>query len=255
MNPIKALTILAMLAGAAACALAETIVLDASKDNTLYEDPNGAISNGEGPFFYVGKTGIDAGERLRRGLIAFDLSVIPADAEITDASLSLHLSKSGPAPGPIGITLSPVVLDWGEGASNAGTPGGNGAAAQTGDATWVFNFFNTSSWTAPGGDFSPAISATTVLGAIDQTYTWSGVGMISDVQGWVANPASNFGWVIRGDEAASASAQRFHSRENTENAPQLSITYTPVPEASTRVLCLTALTFAVCVNWQRRRRA
>ncbi len=255
MKPIEALSIFAILIGSAPLAVAETIVLDASKDNTLFEDLEGDLSNGEGPFFFAGKTGINAGGRLHRGLIAFDLSVIPAGAEITDASLSLHLSMSGFASGPINITLSPVARDWGEGASNSGTPGGGGAAAQTGDATWVFNFFNTSSWTTLGGDFSPTISATTVLGAAGMTYTWSGVGMISDVQGWAADPASNFGWVIRGDEVTSGSAQRFNSRENPENVPRLSITYTAVPEASTQGLCFAALVFAVCVTWQRRRRS
>ena len=49
---------------------ANVVVLAASKDNTLYEDPNGALSNGQGMRFFAGKT---ANGLIRRGLIAFDL--------------------------------------------------------------------------------------------------------------------------------------------------------------------------------------
>ena len=39
----------------------------------------------------------------------------------------------------------------GEGASNAGDPGGMGAPAVVNDATWVHTFYNTGFWIAPGG--------------------------------------------------------------------------------------------------------
>jgi hypothetical protein len=38
----------------------------------------------------------------------------------------------------------------GEGASNAGDPGGMGAPAVVNDATWVHTFYNTGFWIAPG---------------------------------------------------------------------------------------------------------
>ena len=124
--------------------------------------------------------------------------------------------------------------DWGEGASNAGSPGGDGAPAQAGDATWLHTFYNTSFWTTPGGDFSPTISATTPVGAVNTTHQWGGSGLLADVQSWVSNPASNFGWVIRANEIDVASAQRLDSREHTTHPPQLTITYqvpcaTPTP--------------------------
>ena len=124
--------------------------------------------------------------------------------------------------------------DWGEGASDAGDPGGIGAQAEPGDATWIHTFYNTSFWTTPGGDFSPTLSATTTVSTVDTTYTWSGSGLVADVQAWVSNPASNFGWVIRGDEVNAGSAQRFNTRENSSNPPQLTVTYqvsspTPTP--------------------------
>ena len=174
------------------------------------------------------------GSGLRRGLIAFDLTSIPANATITGATLSMFLSRSGPNSAGVNISLSKVLSDWGEGASNAGSPGGAGAQAKAGDATWLHTFYNTSFWTTPGGDFSPTISATTPVGAENTTHTWSGSGLLADVQSWVSNPANNFGWVILADEITAASAQRLNTRENTSNPPQLTVTYqvtcaTPTP--------------------------
>ena len=132
------------------------------------------------------------------------------------------------------VSLSRVSRAWGEGASDAGDPGGGGAQAETGDATWLHTFYNTSFWTTPGGDFSPTSSATTTVSTVNTTYTWSGSGLLADVQAWVSSPASNFGWVIRGNEITAGIAQRFNSRENGSNPPQLAVTYqvpcgTPTP--------------------------
>jgi hypothetical protein len=55
--------------------------------------------------------------------------------------------------------------------------------------------------------------------------------MVADVQSWVADPASNFGWMIAGDETFQQSAQRFHTSEHPSNKPQLTVTYT-VPSAT-----------------------
>src|SRR5439155_21950009 len=90
---------------------------------------------------------------------------------------------------------------------------------------------------AAGGDFSPTISATTPVNAVNTTYIWSGSGLIADVQGWVSNPANNFGWVILANEIDAGNAQRLNTRENSSNPPQLTVTYqvssvTPTPTAT-----------------------
>jgi len=205
-------------------ACGETLVVNASKDNTLYESTGAQLSNGQGIYMFVGLTGSGG---ARRGLVAFDLSAIPANATVTDVSLSLFLSRPRGDATAETIDLFKVVKDWGEEASNAGNPGGAGAPAQSGDATWLYNFFNTSFWTDPGGDTSSSVSGSTPVSANNRNYTWSGSGMVADVQSWVANPASNFGWMITGNEANQQSAQRFHTSENTSNKPQLTVTYTP----------------------------
>jgi hypothetical protein len=234
MKSFKVITGFLFLTAMFNAALAVTVSLAPSKDNTLYEDSTGQLSNGQGIYLYAGKIGNDP---LRRGLIAFDLTSIPANATVTMANVSMFLSRNGPA-GPGSVSLSKMSRDWGEGASNAGTPGGTGTQAETGDATWLHNFYATSFWVTPGGDFSPTLSATTPIGVPNATYMWSGSGLIADVQSWISNPANNFGWVILGDEINSGSAVRFSTRENSSNRPQLTVTYqlpvtpTPTPGAT-----------------------
>jgi hypothetical protein len=201
---------------------ADTVSLLPQKDNTLYEDPAGQLSNGQGIYLFAGLTD---DEGLRRGLIAFDLASIPTNATITGATLSMFLSRSGPSSAAVNISLSKALRDWGEGASDAGSPGGGGVQAEANDATWLHTFYDTSFWTTPGGDFSPAVSATTTVSTVNTTYTWSGSGLLADVQSWVSNPASNFGWVILANEIDVASAQRLNTRENSSNPPQLTVTY------------------------------
>jgi len=201
-----------------------------SKDNTLYEDPGGQLSNGQGQYLFAGKTG-QTSENLRRGLIAFDLSSIPNNAIVTAATLSMYMSRPG-GNDTVDISLSKALRDWGEGASNAGSGGGGGAVAQTGDATWLHTFYNTSFWTTPGGDYSPTLSATTTVSLNNTTYQWSSAGLLVDVQSWVSNPANNFGWVILGNEIDLGMAARFGTRENPTNPPQLNVTF-QVPEPPT----------------------
>ena len=157
-------------------ALSDSVSLLPVKDNTMFQD--GALSNGKGIYVFAG---LINNNFLRRGLIAFDLSSIPSNATVTAASFSLYLTKMGPI-SPGNISVNRVLRDWGEGNSNSGSPGGHGAPAQTNDATWLNNFFNTSFWTTPGGDFVPVHSAMTFVDTENVTYTWSGSGVLADVQ-------------------------------------------------------------------------
>jgi hypothetical protein len=230
MKTYQALTALLLFATIPSATVADTVSFLAQKDNTLYLDLTGQLSNGQGIYLFAGRTTNDA---LRRGLIAFDLTSIPSNATITGASLSMFLNRPRPNTAPVGVSLSRALRNWGEGASNAGDPGGIGAQAEPGDATWLHTFYDTSFWITPGGDFSATLSATTPV-MENAIYTWSGSGLLADVQSWVSNRATNFGWVILGDEVDSGTAQRFNTRENPSDPPQLMVTYqvssaTPTP--------------------------
>jgi plastocyanin len=200
------------------------IVLGASKDNTLYQSTVGNISNGAGSSFFAGLTLHSA---IRRGVIAFDIvGNIPAGSTINSASLSLHVART--ISGAQTVELHRLSKDWGEGTSNASTSPGQGTTATTNDATWVYRFYNTASWTNAGGDFVSTVSASKSVSGVG-SYTWGSTSqMVTDVQGWLNTPSSNFGWLVLGNETASASAKEFDSRESTTaaNRPALSIDYT-----------------------------
>ena len=59
--------------------------------------------------------------------------------------------------------------------------------------------------------------------------------MVADVQSWLDNPSTNFGWLLVGNEALSETSKRFDSRENAiaDNRPLLTVNFTPVPEPQT----------------------
>ncbi len=197
-----------------------TIVLTPIKDNTLYENED--KSNGVGDYLFVGTT---AKGFIRRTLLAFDLSSIPTGTQILEVRLKLTLSKSvlsTPAP----LTFYRLSEDWGEGASNAEGSEGAGISALPGDATWKHRFFDTQLWTKQGGSFVITESISVNIGGIGD-HSLSSQGMVADVQGWYESSATNFGWIMLGDENASTTAQRYESRENPIEAsrPQLMIIY------------------------------
>jgi hypothetical protein len=56
----------------------------------------------------------------------------------------------------------------------------------------------------------------------------SAAGMVADVQSWLANPSSNFGWIVIADDPfVTGSAKRVASRTNANLAarPTLRVTY------------------------------
>jgi hypothetical protein len=199
-----------------------------SKDNTLYEyDPaEGDHSNGAGFHFFAGE---NAMAERRRGVVAFDVAgAIPPGSTITAVSLTMNMSMT-PA-GAVTVELHKLLADWGEGTSHAPMGEGDGAPATPNDATWRHRFFDSVFWTTQGGDFSPTVSASQSVAGVGQ-YTWSSTQMIADVQSWLDNPGSNFGWLVLGDESGGATAKRFDTRESA-SPPVLTIQYTAAPRAT-----------------------
>ena len=195
------------------------------------------LVGGAGEYLFVGMTGqtnIDTGEpenALRRGILVFGTATngIPAGATVTDVTLRLYQSQASPFVGPTGendIHLHRVTTAWGEGSSDAGVLKGQGTAAEPNDATWLHTFYDAENWSTAGGDYVAAPSASLTVGSAEDFYEWSSAEMIADVQAWLADPASNFGWIIIGEES-TPSARRFDTRENAafQNRPQLTISY------------------------------
>lgn len=199
---------------------ADVVQIPADRDNTLYEDGGGNLSNGSGARLFAGRT---LSHGARRTLLHFDLNAyLPPGSAITSAVLRLNASLTAGA--GQSHPLRRVTQSWGEGASDAGDPGGDGAPSAAGDATWLHTFFNTSLWSSAGGDLSAVTSAITVVSGTG-AYTWSSPQLAADVQDMLDNKAGNFGWGLLGNEAAAGTAKRFDSREHSTaaNRPTLTV--------------------------------
>ncbi len=197
------------------------------KDNSIYADFT-SNSNAIGSL-YAGNNG---NSQPRRALLAFDVANnVPSGATVTSAVLNLHLNQSA-SPNNATLSIYPLNQNWGEGSSTQSGTGGKGEAATTGDATWLDSYYAATSptpWGTAGGSYSPTASASATVGSTLQYYTWSAAQMATDVQSWLTTPASNFGWILLGDETASGTARVFDSREAAANVqPTLQINYNPV---------------------------
>lgn len=207
-------------------ATADTVTLAPSKDNTLYEDGSGALSNGAGMHMFVGQVLTD--DSRRRAVLKFDVAgSIPAGSAINSVTLTMNMSRT--ISGATDVKLHRLLTDWGEGASAASGNEGAGAPSAPGDATWDHTFFPGSFWATKGGDFSATPSASTSVSGLG-SYAWGSTGgMVADVVGWVSAPASNNGWIVIGDEGTGPTTKRFDTRENgvPTDRPSLVIDFTP----------------------------
>ena len=202
-----------------------SITIGASKDNSIFQNL-AANSAGGAAGIFTGTTGTGS---PRRGLIAFDVAgSVPAGATITSAQLTLNLALSGGGSKQT-VGLHRLFADWGEGTAGSDLAtvhfSGGGFAAGPGDATWNQRFFGSAAWSNPGaiGDFNPSASASAAIesaGVNPTPYDWlSTPELMSDVQSWLDNPATSFGWIlINANETPPSSARAFFSRSATVNA-------------------------------------
>ncbi len=201
--------------------VADTSLFEANPDNNL-----GAYTN-----LPAGAT--ETGMRAR-ALIRFDLTdAIPAGGTITSVSLTVTVVRT-PSTGGAGspFELRRLFQNWGEG--NKGRIS-TGVPASPGEATWNARFALTNLWSQPGGqasvDFSDTPSATTDVGG-PGSYTFSSTStLVRDVQSWLDDPSSNFGWILMSQsETVRGSARRFASREAPTGMPVLNVDYVaPLP--------------------------
>lgn len=250
MNTRKLLNLALTILLTPSIAWSATVSLPAAKDTTIFSESTGNGGGGS-PGIFAGNNGSGG---IRRALIAFDLSGIPAGSTITQSELKLYVGNApGTSPAQT-VSIFPLTKNWGEGTTGSSNPtlsgGGSGAVAVSPDATWANAATPSTAWTTIGGDFAGVASAT--VGSITTTtntpYTWSSAAMVTDVQGWLDNPATNFGWILRNaSDAGTQTVRGFYSRESGTGAssalttafqPSLSITY--VPEPASAVLLLLA---------------
>ena len=200
-----------------------TANLPATADATLYEDSSGSLASGSGTGLFAGVTG--RGGR-RRGLVHFDLSSLPTGAQVVAVELRLFVSRSNWA-APLPVALHRALASWGEGPSVSGGGGGTGGSAAAGDATWAHRFWPSTGWQSLGGDIvalPSAVAATPQSGLAVWTSTPT---LVQDVQGWLHQPGTNSGWLLRTEELGNGQVRRFDSREEVASPqpPELRLQY------------------------------
>ncbi|MGZ4987875.1 MAG: DNRLRE domain-containing protein [Limisphaerales bacterium] len=200
-----------------------------------------------------GQTYFNAGSNMQgtrnRGLLRFDLSQIPPGSLITSATLTLWV-VGVPTDGPAGsiFDLHRMLKPWGEGSELAIVGAGRGSPATTNEATWNDRFaYANAPWTAPGGKpDADYLSGSTAEKFISDTtsYDFRFGTLAQDVQFWLDNPQSNFGWMLMArDETQISTARRFGSREDPDNTPTLDITFIPATHIDAPTISSNQITF------------
>jgi hypothetical protein len=163
-----------------------------------------------------------------RALLHFDVAgQAPSNALIQSVALTVNVVM---APGGGGVNsmfdLHRLLVGWveGTGAGNTGSP------ANDGEPTWNDRVYPSVAWATPGGaisnDFSATVSSTMLINGLG-AYTFATTpSFVADVQQWLLNPATNFGWILISEsESAPFTARRFGAREDPINTSVLQIQY------------------------------
>ena len=213
-----------VLSGSAAHALTTNLVPVADTSvHASFPDNN----FGGGTSFTSGHGNI--GTTATRALLRFDIaSRIPAGATINGATLTLTvINVNGP---DSTFMLHRLLASWGEG---NGSDRSIGSPATPGEATWNNRLAPSTAWATPGGDFVLTASASqAVVGFGAQSF--SSDGLAADMQLWLDNPGTNFGWLLLSDaEAVSGTIRRFAGRLDPNTPPQLVVDYTPAASPAT----------------------
>jgi len=227
---MKYILIILMAGVFAISARGAQINISASQDATLLGGAD-AVNNASlaDPGIFAGT---DGQGNPKRGLIEFNVAgALPAGAVVTSAQLQLTLGQTAGTGGVLRtISLFDETQAWGQPANIAGASSfanaGHGASPGSGDATWNYAFYNTTAWNAAGGNWSVSSAdiADASVGTTITSYTWSSAAMAADVQNWLNNPASSFGWLLKNsNETTSADFRAFWSAQGAaaDNNPAL----------------------------------
>jgi hypothetical protein len=157
-----------------------------------------------------GTRGPNANGVMDRGLLRFDLASIPAGARIQSVTLRLVVTTVPQVPTPSNFGLFRMLTGWEETATwetakagvNWGSPGSQEGVDHVVDASVSEEISDTGEY-----DFGP------------------GEGLKSDVNGWLAVPDSNKGWLLMSDGEGAFNTARHFGSLASQNPPQLVIEY------------------------------
>ena len=99
MNKKTSTTLIFLHLSIATLVSSEILQVNPDKDNTLYETDFADTSNALGEYTFIGKTGNNAGGKLRRAVVRFDVSDIPANSTINSVSVSFSFPETSDSGG------------------------------------------------------------------------------------------------------------------------------------------------------------
>ncbi|MBC7233777.1 MAG: DNRLRE domain-containing protein [Chloroflexi bacterium] len=151
-----------------------------------------------------------------RGLIKFDISIIPTNATVIEATLYMYAwywSYSF----PITIYAYRVIKHWNER-----------------EATWeratATSYWHTPGCNSPTYDYDPAFAVSTTVSNTRQYYAWDVTQM---AQFWVANPLANEGVLLVGEGLSVQYQFRTSEIDSADLRPYLVVTYLPAAPSPT----------------------
>lgn len=209
-----------LLGGAAVAlspALADTVTLRPVADAEIQQAAPGS-NIGTDPTMVSGALGFTVNRAIRRGLLRFDPGTqIPAGATINSVTLRVRVVKIPAGPANSTFEVRRILQPW----------------TETG-VTWNSRSSPAAPWQTPGATGpadSLSLPSATVFVAGLAIYDFSSTAnLVADVQAWINNPATNFGWLlISENEITAKTARHFGTREGGSNAPSLVIDFTPPP--------------------------
>lgn len=205
------------VATAALATVTKVIQPTDGKDTYMQSGTNANNNFGSSQTFGVGC--VATTDSKVRGLIQFDLSSIPSDAQISKADLKLYYLTGGNTSALMDVSIHKVNRNWLEGT-------GNGTATSDG-ATWN-KYDGVTAWTSSGGEFNAIPESTQrMANATSGFYTWDIKNL---TQSWITG-TPNHGILIKGSIESNTTTptfRQFYSSEysNINYKPQLVVTYT-----------------------------
>lgn len=231
-------------------AKADTVTVPVTSDTSMYEP---FPDNNQGAAMFIA-AGVNTGGQKIRGLLRFDLTgKVPAGATVTTVKLNLKVTFNGTT---AAYNLHRMLKSWNEGTglSAAEDPPGVGAPAKPGEVTWNNLAHPSTAWGQAGGfgagdaSADPSASAT-IAGPAAYSFA-STATLVSDAQGWVTDPSTNFGWLLKAaNETVLGTARRFGSRESETDLATLEITYTPGAAPELRITDFHLANGSASITW------
>lgn len=148
-----------------------------------------------------------------RGLIYFDLSVLPAESTVYSATF--EVSTPGDPYPPITVDIHRLTNEWIEGSDD------NGNAVPADGVTWNERKPGVA-WTTPGGDYDATVISSFNFTTPGETASFDVTGMVRD---WVSLSQPNYGLIMIGRTPEAGLSIIASDKPSVNARPKLTVNY------------------------------